>query len=365
MGWVQIPGGLLIPNYKNLSGTQTALSTLGIIDATGEKVAWVGRVWTPNYGSKAIRKVSFRFGTVTKAGGSGLTLSLQNVSTSSGPPMQPDETQDETYAIATGDANFVSNTFYTTGNLSADRNVTHGDRIAVVLEFDGGGRLGADSVAVASLAGVSTGIQHEMSTVLKTGGTWATLAALPGILFEFSDGTFGTIDGGWVFSAITSNSFKQDSNPDEYGLSFSLAAPVKVDGLWCNAVAAATGDFDMVLYSGTTVLSGVSVDANTLFAAASGKNSEFCLPGQTELPIGTYIVAVKPTQTTSNVQLPQFDVAANGHLAVHPFGTSAGLVTRVNEGAWSSVSTTRWPFMGIRVSAISDGAGGSAGGYIY
>jgi len=112
------------------------------IDATGEKLAWCGGFVHQDRAAKDITRVGFFFGSsLIKAGGSSLTVSLQDVSATAA-PLQPDETQDQTVAIANGDAGFASSTWYRTGALSANRTVSHGEQLAVVLEFDGGGRLG-------------------------------------------------------------------------------------------------------------------------------------------------------------------------------------------------------------------------------
>ena len=103
----------------------------GTIDLTGEKYGWTGTVWWKDRSvtSRDIRRARFLFGTVTKASGSALTFSLQNFDLANGPPGRPDGTQDQTVAIANADAGFASNTYYTTGNLSADRTVAFGEQL--------------------------------------------------------------------------------------------------------------------------------------------------------------------------------------------------------------------------------------------
>jgi len=129
-----------------------------LIDATGEMAAFCGRVWfSARSGTKNLSRVGFRFGAVTKSGGSGLTVSLQDVTLSAGPPMQPDGTQDQTVAIANGNASFASNTWIRTGTFSASRTVTYGDLLAVNVEYDGGGRTNPDSVIVNTIVAGQTG----------------------------------------------------------------------------------------------------------------------------------------------------------------------------------------------------------------
>jgi len=140
---VQFTGvGAYVPWPIN-SMTPGFSSTL-VIDATGEQAAQLGQVWFPaRTGSKTINKVHFRFGAVTKAGGSGLQVSLQDVSLTAGPPAQPDGVVDQYRAIANGEATFAANTWYTSGLLTSDgtdtgtkRTVNFGDLVACVLEYD-------------------------------------------------------------------------------------------------------------------------------------------------------------------------------------------------------------------------------------
>lgn len=369
MAYTEVNGTYLPPRPE---WSATSFATGLTIDATGEKAACIGNIVWPSYSAtKAIRKLQFMFGAVTKAGGSSLTLSLQNVSTSAGLPAVPDETQDETVAIANADAGFASNTWYTTGNLSADRTVSYGDPLAVVLEFDGGGRLGADSVIMRSVtkANLWGGSPSWPACSLKT-ASWATVGAAPNIVFEFSDGTFGKFQGSWPVSepAVTA-SFKQDTGTaDEYALEIPVPFNCKVSGAYVLAGAtAATADYDVVLYDGTTAMTGgtVSRDGNWHTTASERRPLEIVFTQEITLTAGTtYRLSVKPTQTTSNVSIAMFDVNAAGHMALHPLGTSCVLTTRLDSGSWAAVTTTRRPIFGLIVSAVDAGSGGTSGGQL-
>src|SRR5262245_16743976 len=140
--------GMAIPNWY--SNALPAVTSIGPIDATGEKIAFCGYFWHPEGISKDITRVGFRFGSVTKAGGSGLTVSLQDLNLTTA-PMQPDEVQDQTVAIANGDSGFTSNVWYRTNALSANRTLANGDAVCVVIEYDGSGRLGSDTVSLSGI----------------------------------------------------------------------------------------------------------------------------------------------------------------------------------------------------------------------
>lgn len=350
--------GLLWPEYRAITLSPQFASI--VIDATGEKFAWTGRFWHKDRTSKTVERVGFRPGTVVKAGGSGWTLSLQNLDNSASGLGAPDETQDQTVAVSA--ASLTSNTWLRTGTLSAGRSLAPGEAIAVVIEFDGSGRLGADSLQLSGMA-----ISNEMraggaACLLKT-ASWAVQNILANIVLECSDGTFGTLSGAWPLSAINTHAYKQDTaGADEYAMEFSVPFPCKTDGAWISVnVTASTSDFDVILYdSGGTALGTVSFDGNTL---ATARPLEFAWPSEITLAAGaTYRLAIKPTQTTSTLSAYTFDVADANHLTCHTGGTALTYTTRLDAGSWAAATTTRRLFGGIRVSALDDGTGGGSGG---
>ena len=361
MAYQTIPGaGLWIPTIHDLGGIGMTAST---IDATGEKVAWIGRVLNKDRASKDITKVGFLFGTVTKAGGSAMTVSLQDVDLANGPTFRPDGTQDQTVAIANADAGFATNAWYQTGALSANRTVAHGERLAVVIEYDGGGRLGADTVGLRNLDSSGNAGYLDSGVALFT-SSWANQGTLATVILEFTDGTFGTLDTGYPCSAEALLTYNSGSTPDEYCMELTFPFPVKVDGAWVGAFPAATGaDFDVILYDGTTPMTGgsVTVDSNAT-GPAIGTERQTVVTFSQEITLAkntTYRLAVKPT-SANNISLQYFDVNAANHLQAHAGGTAWIINSRTDAGAWGTATTTRRPFAGIRVSACDDAV--SAGG---
>jgi hypothetical protein len=340
--------------------------TSTVIDATGEKIAFLGQVWNKDRATKNLTKVGFRFGTVTKASGSALTVSLQNVATAGGLPYQPDEVQDQTVAIANGDSGFTSNVWYQTGAFSASRSVAFGELLAVVVEFDGSGRLGSDAVNFHAFGLAATTVVNEVTgTVLKT-ASWATVAVSTNIVLEFDDGTFGCLAGNsQIASAQSAAAYNSGSGFDELALEFQVPFACKIDGCWIRMrVAGSTSDFDVVLYdSGGGTLASVAVDAMQL--AISGTNDRIATFtfAETELAINTtYRLSIKPT-SGNNVTLYYREVANANHKQAMPGGTAWNYTTRVDGGSWAAATTTRVPEMGIRISALSDSATAGAGGY--
>lgn len=365
MALVTVAGrGLYIPSY-DISSIPT-FAALGPIDAAGEKAAFVGRVWFPaRTGTKDIRYVCFRFGSVTKTGGSTLIASLQDVTLTTGAPGQPDETTDQHVHIANEDAAFASNTWYKTGALNADRTVTYGDRLAFVVEYDS---FGAGDIFNLSCPGLGTNYRFsgESLAVKKTGAgpTWsATTTLLPNVVFECSDGSFATLESSYVVSAINTHTVNLGSSTaDEYALNFQVPFPCKVDALWALAgPAAGTGDFEVILYSGTTPLATVTVDGNT-FQGTTPISTVYPITPVSLSKDTLYRVSVRPTVTATagNVYIYSIDVADANHFTVHDGGINMQYSTRLDQGAWSAATATRRLVAGVRICELDDGV--SAGG---
>lgn len=330
-----------------------SISAALLFAATGDKVAYNGRVWIPGGGSKNISRLGFRFGAVTKAGGSALTVSLQDPSAVTGSPMQPDEVQDQTVAIANGDAGFAANVWYRTAALSATRAVAQGDFLSVVFEYDGAGRLGADTV---SIAGLTKGSQtqmpsnHQLTSLTKTAGTWVDQLSIPNIILEFDDGTFGTLEGSYIFSALNTQSFANSATPDEIAVPFTVPYPCTVDGLWTAINFGAAGrNCELNLYAGTVSLAAVTAD--TIHAVnVSTRTIYVPIPVQNLVPGVQYYAAVKPT-TAANTTFYSTDVADANHLTVMSGGPEACYASRVDAGAWTILPTRRL-FGGVRFTSL-------------
>lgn len=330
-----------------------AFMNSGLIDATGEKLAFVGTVsWADKtVSSRAIRNVSFLPGALTTAGGSGLTLSLQDIDLANGPIFRPDGTADQTVSFLA--SAMTANTFYTTPNLSADRTVSLGDLLCVVLEFDGAGRLGSDAVNVihSTLNPYDRGGQ-----IFFNGTTWSNLGA-NGCVFTFADGAVGILAPSFPVSTNASAfNYSSASTPDEHALRFTPPYTCKIDALWASAApSSGAANLDFVLYSGTTALVTASVDANT---ARSTNTLLLEVPiAETTLTGGaTYRIAVKPT-TTTNVSLRYYEVASSAIRACLPEATTCGYSSRTDAGSWTD-NDLRIPLIGVRLSSIEPPSGG-------
>lgn len=331
--------------------------TSAVIDATGEKVAYIGQVHIPDGVSRSIQRVQFMFGSVTKAGGSGLTASLQDVDFANGPPFQPDGTQDQTVAIANGDATFATNTWHRSGTLSSNRSVADGDWLAFVVEFDGSGRLGSDSAAIAFMFNSNPpssnfGVSHYT-------GSWAQVSATINLVLEFSDGTFGTLLGSFP-QAVTgvTVAFNSGSAADEIGMEFVAPFTGTINGAWALFQIASGADAELVLYSGTTALATAVLDANVIRQTTASNRTYVSFGSEVPVTQGqTYRLILKPT-TGNGVTLLFQTLAHADHRSVLPFGAGYDYVTRVDGGAFAAPDTTRRPVMGVRYNKLTVGSGG-------
>lgn len=325
-----------------------------LIDATGERIAFCGPAWfQERTGTKTIVRVQFSFGTVSKGGGSGLTVSLQDVSTAA-VPMQPDGTQDQTVAIANANASFVSNTWIRTDAFSASRDVAFGENLAVVIEFDGSGRQGSDAVNVRGVRTVSSAVAHFSVTTLRSAaGVWTSQAIIPNILLEFSDGTFGTILGGFPVSNVSWYLVRPASSPNEAGLQFSFPGTERVD-VASAVIDQGHNDCQLTLYADTTALRTCDLPwghARHLPATNNegARPANMVLDGAETLDGGeAYILGFKQIEANDALSsgLYYYEVEHADHWQAHAGGLDWMAVDRTDAGAWTERPLRRpflWP----------------------
>lgn len=331
-----------------------------LLDATGERVAFCGPVWfAARSGTKEITRVQFSFGTVGKSGGSGLTVSLQNLSTTVA-PTQPDETPDQTVAIANGHASFVSNTWIRTDAFSASREVAFGERLAVVIEFDGSGRLGSDTVNVRGVGGPHP-THWSVTTHRSAAGVWTSQNIIPNILLEFSDGTFGTLLGGFPVSNVTWALVKPASSPNEVGLSFSFATAEDMD-VASAVIDQGHNDCLATLYSDTTPLRTCPLPwgHQRYLPATNNEGARYAnwvFDNVEALAAGeTYIVGFKQTEANDafSSALYYYEVNHVDHWQAHGGGLDWVFVDRTDDGAWTTRPTRR-PFLWPHIVLLSVG----------
>lgn len=342
-------------------GITPSLSSAMVIAATGDKLAYAGRVaFQGSSGTKNIHKIHLNLGTIVKAGASALTISLQDVDLVNGPVIRPDGVQDQTYQIANinTESGFNSGAWFTTGALSADRTVTYGDLLAIVVEFNGA-RAGADSITINGIASASSSSaftsQHQSACLTNISGVWANIAQMINCLLEFDDGTFGWLQGNHTLISLGNVVYNSGTaGADEYCLEFQMPFACEINSISAVVATAGGGNFEMILYSGTTALQTVTVDQNATLST-SARYIRVPIPKTRIEANTTYRIGMRPT-TTNNFTLYYFDVNAASHMATHSLGTTGVLGSRVDQGAWAAPTATRRPWITFGLSGVDTGS---------
>lgn len=250
-------------------------------------------------------------------------------------------------------------TTYSEVTLGTSATMTAGDFAALVVEFD--------STAGDMFVSASNGTNNSFSipyTAKYNGSSWSKQASgqlIQGHLY-YSDGGGQYYDCGLspfngAYSTAAYNSATAGS--DEYALKMTVPFKCRIAGIWHNYTNAAGGDYDCVLYDGTTALKSVPIDGDTVATAIGVRHCWFS-SGYT-CAAGTVVRAsIKPTTTTSVTYRNYALFAANTEQSLGiPQGTH--LSTRLDSGAWSDTTTTL-PSIGLIIDQLDDGASAGGGG---
>lgn len=165
---------------------------------------------------------------------------------------------------------------------------------------------------------------------------------------------------------IERTSFSSDSNPDEYGMAFTIGAEkcesMELSGAKIAIRNGATGKtLKVSLYTGTTELDTVTITSDKITSTGQGGINLRAIFTDATLDSldcsAEYIIAIAPQETSSDFALYTVQSNAAAELGAWGYGTAWYLVTRNNGGAWST-STTRRPMMGLFVHSVTGGSGG-------
>jgi hypothetical protein len=354
-------------------GSTEAPNTIATLNAATDKLAFIGYAYIDGRAaSKTISaagggSISFRTGTVTFANGStSVTVGIQDVDATNGPPVQPDGSFDVASAALVGGGGGITtaawNTITMTGG-SGSKTIAQGDLIAVVIDMTARG--GADSVVINS--GIPTA--YQLPACVEFAGAWTDRASAPNCLITFDDGTLGIIDSGMPFTNISTELYADSDNPDERGMIFQVPFECKVDGLMVRALRASgtTSDATLTLYetpTGTPAsLAAVTVLADQLAGSSAGfitanLASEITLAANTD-----YCLAFRATGA-GQIGPAICTFANEAYRTFLPGGTTLAKATRNNgSGAFTPQSPAVTMYhMAVRISAVEASAGGGAGG---
>lgn len=347
---------------NHLYNLAPALSTIGTLAATGNKIAFAGTVKFSdrNTSSKTISRIGFRFGTIVKAGGSNLMASIQHISTVAGPPIQPDGVQLSTCAILNSE--MASATWLRSEPFGTAVNVNSGDAYAVVVEFDSGGRLGSDSFPLVSLGSLATAAQPGygvMVTSISVAAPWTASTLVPAFALEFTDGTFGTlVENDIPLSNLATVTFSSSSAINEWGEAFWFPFNCKIDGIR-TAMLQGAGSINAVLYQGNSALQTVTVSSTSASTISAARWYNITIPETTLTANTTYFVSFVPQNTANISQYKfQFDqTVAGGPFTIYDNYANLGTASRT-AGTWSTIASTETFATAVHISAVDSGTGG-------
>lgn len=322
----------------------------------GESTSFIGEIYlssgtgTSKTISSAGGKIWFSIGssTVFTTAGSTLRVGIQDVNATG--------VDDGTYdvyddLVATGDT-LTSNTLKEVVMSSGTKTITHGDKIAVVVEMTV--RNGADSVTINKWG-------NPLATpyaATDTGGGPVKAANSPNCVIQFDDGTVGHF-GDLTLPFIETNvSFNDASTPDEYGIIFQVPFKCSINALGVRLSGVAATEYGvMALISSPLVTPAdiLTVSASGDYMIASGTLA-YGLFGIAETTLNantTYGITYRPTsgsvRAITQVTIPHADVRK-----AMMFGETLQGISRTNLGAFTP-STTVLPEIIFRISKLDDG----------
>lgn len=367
MALVTLPRSFEYPSWYPIAPTSGTISTGTTLNATANKLSGIGKVWWPGTqtGTKAIRQIGIRWGTIVKAGGTtGIRVSLEDVDYTAGPIIRPDFIEDQFVVIPNADIN--SNTFMISNALNADRTVSFGDRLCVVCMIEGT-RLGSDSFPIAYLGGTAGVIDSNSTMATQIGATSSNLTGVPAFLLVFSDGSYGCLSPGWPMSNFAGQGYTSDFSPEEHGVEFKLPFDCACDGAVVLVGMTASGDASINLYDAASTLLATSfLDANAV-QSLSTQRVEVRWPKKALTKDTVYRLGLRAL-TSQNLNIYYYDASNAAMAAIQPGGANFYYVTHVVAGTFWSPTTTRRPYMSLLISDI-DVSGGAVedwqGGHLF
>lgn len=171
------------------------------------------------------------------------------------------------------------------------------------------------------------------------------------------------LEKAWPVATMGNDSYGSTATPDTVGNQVTLAAPMRISGLW--AWVDLDGPANVHLYDsdGVTVLATAEAYTNVPPVATQGANL-FHFASSIELEAGTYYAAIEATGATIALGVMTFTSDKWRQGSPHggaAFAHASCTQTPSGVGSWT-VTNTKQAFVGLIVDGISSGGGGTAGG---
>jgi hypothetical protein len=376
--YASIPSGVIwpwtyVPGKLWAFGVVTTMNAADTRHAAIGTASFVGRP-TGAQAFGATAKVGFFTGAVTFANaGTTIDICIQGVTAAAGPIARPDGTCKGALRTLTGGTDTITANTYNEFTLSTSGtsfNVTQGDLIAVVINMTARG--GSDSVTI--LPAATAGVNSLPVTNSYIAAAWQTTTTLgagqtPMVTFTSDTLTLGTLGGTWVMAQEgVALSWSSATNPKDRAQVFQVPFGAKIDALWTSMrILDGNSDFTISLYSDCetatpTALASVAVEAASLGAPGGEGPYIAVLPTEVTLAANVdYCVSVLATGS-SVIRMGAITLGDAAHRSFYPGGATLRSVTRNDTAAFGSSSTTVHYPMGVRISQVASGGGGSIGG---
>lgn len=288
-------------------------------------------------------------------------VSLQGVDASGNPDgtIKGGSTCYVDYTPTTGNNNTVQRLA-----LGASYAGVRGEMLSIVVAYQSGtiDVSNSCSFTVTNAAGITPGIPYGIQ---NDAGTRTRQGACANIGWYTASKIYGR-----CIESAPSAAFSSASTPDERGLYFTLpsgwGSTYQLVGMrWLGAMAA-TGAYDIVLYSGTTVLQSVSMDtdADQSPTATRIRTVYFDETTLSTLSYGTpYRLVIKPT--TGTITTYEYVMDAAGDMDSWPLGTNVYYTSRTDAGAFSEDTTKRNSIEALIFADTTVAASGGASSYAF
>lgn len=358
----------------------TNAANVGTMDAANEGIAFLGKLRILDGSasktfSSAGGKIHFLCGASTTFANAGTTMrvGVQDTTQASG-SVSPDNTFDVYDDLVGGTDTLTSSAINTATMSSGSKSISNGAKLAVVFLLTARG--GTDSVKIAGF-GSSLVYQSFPGTKGTTDASaWSVVSgvlsatSMPVCLIEFDDGTFGVFEHAfWAPAADTTTSVTSASNPDEYGMRFTVPFRCKLVGVEFPvkpSTGALSGTAGVLRLSSGAAASPSLVTSEDIdgyeIQANSGSSIMSCLLFSTPqilVPGTTYYLTFR-ANTTMTWVFHRLVYPAAGQLAALPFGTNAYQVSRDastdGTGAFTEDTASIVPVT-LMLSQLDDGFG--------
>ena len=234
--------------------------------------------------------------------------------------------------------------------------------MSIVIDYSSGTVDGANTSSFTVTCSIDGGRHGMPYTTQNAAGSRTRQPGHPIVGYKTASGTYGP-----VLQSIASTTYNSDSTPDERALEFTLpaawGATFQVVGIKAHiTVPSAAKTVLIQLYDGTTMLQGVTWDADVVSGTAGRLLTKlFDEATLSTLTYGnTYRVGFAPQEVDTTFGLRVGANAAAADWQGWPGGASFALATRTDAGAWTTDALSR-PWVDLILKDITEPSGGGGG----